>query len=101
GNIAGLQPTPAEFGLAIDRVSEEITWSGAGIGDYQSTAQQLAIASGGGVRVGLEDGIYLDRARMTLASNSSLVERVHRMLDLSERRAMTPAEYRTTVLGRA
>ena len=101
GNIAGLQPTPAEVGLAIDRVPDGVTWSGAGIGDYQQTAQALAIAAGGGVRVGLEDGLYLDRARTTLATNAALLERVHAMLDLGERRAMTPAEYRRDVLGRS
>jgi len=100
GNIAGMQPTPGEFGIVVDRVPDETTWSGAGIGAFQSTAQSLAIAGGGGVRVGLEDGIYYDRARATLATNSSLVERVHAMLEIAGRDAMTPMEYRTTVLGR-
>lgn len=100
GNIAGMQPTPGEFGIAVDRVPDDTTWSGAGIGAFQSTAQSLAIAAGGGVRVGLEDGIYYDRARTTLATNSSLVERVHAMLEIAGRDAMTPAEYRSTVLGR-
>lgn len=100
GNIAGMQPTLGEFGIVVDRVPDETTWSGAGIGAFQSTAQSLAIAGGGGVRVGLEDGIYYDRARATLATNSSLVERVHAMLEIAGRDAMTPMEYRTTVLGR-
>ena len=99
GNIAGMQPTPGEFGIAVERVPDQTTWSGAGIGDFQSTAQSLAITGGGGVRVGLEDGIYYDRARTTLATNSSLVERVHAMLEIAGRDAMTPAEYRSTVLG--
>lgn len=100
GNVAGLQATPSEIGLAIDRVPEQTTWSGAGLGDYQQTAQSIAISAGGGVRVGLEDGIYLDRAHTTLATNASLVERVHSMLELSGRTAMTPDQYRTDVLGR-
>jgi uncharacterized protein (DUF849 family) len=94
GNVAGMQPTLAEVGLAVERLPEDAVWSGAGLGDYQLTAQSLAVAAGGGVRVGLEDGIYLDRARTTLATNPGLVERVHRILELHERRAMTPAELR-------
>lgn len=101
GNVAGLQATPGEIGLAIDRLPEETTWCGAGLGAYQGTAQALAINSGGGVRVGLEDGIHLDRARTTLARNADLVERVHAHLELAQRPAMTPREYRRTVLGRA
>jgi uncharacterized protein (DUF849 family) len=99
GNVAGIQPTLAEFGLTVDRLPERTTWFGAGIGDYQPVAQLLAIAAGGGVRVGLEDGIFFDRARTTLATNPMLVERVHAMLAVSGRSAATPAEYRRDVLG--
>jgi uncharacterized protein (DUF849 family) len=98
GNVAGLQPTLSEFGLALDRLPQPALWSGAGLGDYQFTAQALAVASGGGVRVGLEDGIHLDRSRTTLATNPGLVERVHALLALSGRRAMTPAEFRAQLV---
>ena len=94
GNVAGMQATLPEVGLAIERLTEGAIWSGAGLGDYQLTAQSLSIAAGGGVRVGLEDGIYYDRERTVLATNSMLVERVHRLLDLHGRRAMTPGELR-------
>ena len=94
GNVAGMQATLAEVGLATERLAPGAIWSGAGIGDFQLTAQALAVAAGGGVRVGLEDGIYLDRARTELATNAGLVERVHRLLDVHDRRAMTPAELR-------
>jgi 3-keto-5-aminohexanoate cleavage enzyme len=94
GNVAGLQPTLAEFGLAVERVPQPAIWSGAGLGGYQFVAQTLAVAAGGGVRVGLEDGIHLDRSRTTLATNPGLVERVHELLRLSGRRVMTPTEFR-------
>lgn len=99
GNAFGLQPTLTEFGLAVERVPAGVTWCGAGLGSYQAVAQALAINAGGGVRVGLEDGIHLDRARRTLARNRDLVARVHDMLALAERSAMTPAQYRCDVLG--
>lgn len=94
GNVAGMQARPGEVGLAVDRLPAGMLWAGAGLGDFQLTAQALAVAAGGGVRVGLEDGIWYDRERTTLATNESLVERVHRLLELHGRRAMTPAELR-------
>ncbi|MBV9831154.1 MAG: 3-keto-5-aminohexanoate cleavage protein [Marmoricola sp.] len=95
GNVAGMQATLPEVGLAIERLPAGAVWSGAGLGDYQLTAQAMSVAAGGGVRVGLEDGIYVDRARTELATNPGLVERVHALLELHGRRAMTPAELRT------
>jgi uncharacterized protein (DUF849 family) len=94
GNVAGMQATPGEVGLAVDRLPPGTIWSGAGLGDHQFTAQSLSMATGGGVRVGLEDGIYLDRARTTLATNPALVERVHAALALHGRTHMAPADLR-------
>jgi uncharacterized protein (DUF849 family) len=100
GNIAGIQATPAELGLAVDRLPAAAHWNGAGLGDAQTSATMMALAAGGGVRVGLEDGIFLDYRREELATNASLVERVHQSIQLLGRRVMTPAEYRVSVLGR-
>jgi uncharacterized protein (DUF849 family) len=94
GNVAGMQALLPEVGLAVERLPDGTLWSGAGLGDYQLTAQALAVAAGGGVRVGLEDGIWFDRARTRLATNPMLVERVHRLLDVHERTVMKPAELR-------
>jgi uncharacterized protein (DUF849 family) len=99
GNVAGLQPTLSEIGLAVERIPAPNVWSGAGLGDFQLIAQTLAVAAGGGVRVGLEDGIYLNRKREKLATNGELVAQVHQALDLLGRRAMTPAEFRAEVAG--
>jgi uncharacterized protein (DUF849 family) len=64
------------------------------------TSRAARPTGGGGVRVGLEDGIYLDHRREQLATNADLVERVHQSMQLLGRRVMTSAEYRVTVLGR-
>ncbi len=66
-------------------------WSGAGLGDFGLPVQAHSIAAGGGVRVGLEDGIWFDRGRTRLATNPMLVERVHELLALHDRPMMTPA----------
>lgn len=95
GNVAGMQATLAEMGLAVDRLPAGTIWSGAGLGDFGLTVQAHSIAAGGGVRVGLEDGIWFDRARTRLATNPMLVERVHELLALHGRSMMTPAALRT------
>jgi len=94
GNVAGMQATLPEVGLAVERLPEGAMWSGAGLGDFQLTAQSLAVAAGGGVRVGLEDGIWFDRARTRLATNPMLVERVHDLLAVHDRARMKPDELR-------
>ena len=54
----------------------------------------VALASGGGVRVGLEDTIWYDRNRQRLARNIDIVHRVHRVAAVLERRIMPPKEFR-------
>ena len=89
-----MQATLPEVGLAVERLPDGAVWSGAGLGDFQLTAQSLAVAAGGGVRVGLEDGIWFDRARTRLATNPMLVERVQELLAVHDRAPMTPDELR-------
>lgn len=99
GNIAGLQATLSELGLAVDRLPHDVKWNGAGLGDAQVVAQSMAIAAGGGVRVGLEDGIWVDHRREQLATNTDLVARVHDIIARLGRRAMTSTEYREHILA--
>lgn len=101
GNVSGLQATPSEIGLTVDRLPDDAVWSGAGLGSFALPAQAIAVAAGGGVRVGLEDGIHLDRGRTQLATNPGLVERIHALLELFDRRVMTPAELRGILDGDA
>nr|WP_293773698.1 3-keto-5-aminohexanoate cleavage protein [Sporichthya sp.] len=94
GNIAGAQATPSALGLMISDLPEDAIWSGAGLGDFQAVAHAMSLAAGGGVRVGLEDGLYLDARREELATNPALVERALALGSLLGRRVMTPKEMR-------
>ena len=64
------------------------------MGDYQLMMNSIAIAAGGGVRVGLEDDIWYDPSRTRLARNVDLVRRIHRLAEANERKIMTPKELR-------
>jgi 3-keto-5-aminohexanoate cleavage enzyme len=72
----------------------QTTWALAGIGRHQLDAALLAIATGGHVRVGLEDNIWFDRRRTRLATNAELVARVAAAAEPAERPLSTPAQTR-------
>ena len=54
----------------------------------------LAIAAGGGVRVGLEDNVWYDLNRTRPATNADLLNRIHVLAEANERNIMTPASFR-------
>lgn len=94
GNIACAQADLLHTGVLVRDLPERCDWSLAGIGDTQLMMNSIAIASGGGVRVGLEDNIYFDRERTKLATNSELLQRIHTIAYANERAVMPPAELR-------
>ncbi len=94
GNIACAQADLLHAGIMIHDLPDNSLWSLAGIGNYQWMMNSIAIVSGGGVRVGLEDNIWFDTARTRLASNSDLLRRIHRLAQATERRVMSPGKLR-------
>ncbi len=94
GNIACAQADLLHAGMMIRDLPENSFWSLAGIGDAQLMMNSVAIASGGGVRVGLEDNIWFDPERTRLASNSDLLRRIHRLAEANERKVMSPVVFR-------
>ncbi|HOY13526.1 MAG TPA: 3-keto-5-aminohexanoate cleavage protein [Saprospiraceae bacterium] len=93
GNIAGMQSKPDHLGLLINGLPPSSFWAVAGLGTYQLSANMMGLASGGGVRIGLEDNLYLDHAKTSLATNQKLLQRIHNIAQLSERTMMTASEF--------
>ena len=89
GNIACAQADLLHAGLMIRDLPAESYWSLAGIGDFQLPMTSVAVAMGGGVRIGLEDNIYYDRGRTRLATNVDLLRRIHMIAEANERPLMT------------
>ena len=58
----------------------------------------IAVGAAHGVRIGLEDALWMDGARSELADNGGLVERVHMLAESIGRPVMSPALCRA-VLG--
>ena len=76
GNIACAQADMLSFGLLVKDLPEGSLWSAGAVGSAQLKMNLMALISGGGVRVGLEDNIWYDEERTRLATNRDLIERI-------------------------
>lgn len=94
GNPGTAPLLPATLAAFLAVAPPDTTWALGGIGRFQLDATMVAIAAGGHVRIGLEDNIWLDRDRTTLATNAALVGRVASLAALAERPLATPAQAR-------
>ena len=94
GNIACAQADILYAGIMIRDLPENSIWSLAGIGEEQLKMNSVAIAIGGGVRVGLEDNIWFDSARTKLARNIDLIKRIHVIAEANGRKVMSSEEFR-------
>lgn len=94
GNIAAAQAKLLHLGLIVSELPEDSVFCVAGIGNAQADMNALGIVMGQGARVGLEDNIWYDVGRTTLATNSMLVERAVRVATSLGREVATPSDVR-------
>lgn len=95
GNIACAQADPLHLGLMIHDLPPDSIWSVGGVGRDQFKVHVMGLASGGGVRVGLEDNVWYDNERTHLATNRELLERVLGVADAMGLAPSPPADVRT------
>jgi 3-keto-5-aminohexanoate cleavage enzyme len=91
GNIACAQADLLHMGVMINDLPSQSLWSLGGVGDTQFQVNAIALVSGGGVRVGLEDTIWYDQNRTRLATNPDLLQRIHDLAEATHRPVMSPA----------
>lgn len=94
GNIASAQADMLQIGIMLKELPPNSLWSLGGIGDKQLAANSMGIIFGGGVRVGIEDNIWMDSQKRVHAKNIDLLKRVKLIAEIYERPIMTPAEFR-------
>jgi 3-keto-5-aminohexanoate cleavage enzyme len=94
GNIACAQADMLHAGLMVKELPANSHWSFGGVGDAQLPMNSLSLIHGWGVRVGLEDNIWLDRERTKLARNADLLRRIHAIAVSQDRIIMSPLEFR-------
>lgn len=95
GNIAGAQPDLIQLAAILCALPSGCMVAIAGLGRFQLGANGLGLLMADGVRVGLEDNIWLDGQRATPASNESLVRRVIAQAALFERPLLSCTELRS------
>lgn len=93
GNIAGAQSTLSQMGACLAELPDRHFVAFGGIGSAQLVANSVAISTGLGVRVGLEDNLYLDPDRTKLATNLDLLRRIHTLREMNGRSFMTAREF--------
>lgn len=91
GNIACAQADPLHLGVMIRDLPAGSLWSAGGVGRAQLPVNVMALAAGGGVRVGLEDNLWIDDARTRPASNRELIART---LEIAARLDLAPYTHR-------
>jgi 3-keto-5-aminohexanoate cleavage enzyme len=95
GNIACAQANILNLGMIINELPERSIWSAGGVGDAQLKMNVCAMINGGGVRVGLEDNIWLTPKRDKLASNMDLLKRIYLISQSLELEIASPKEVRS------
>ena len=76
GSSGTLAATPGNLALLVERLPRGAYWQAAGIGRAQWPMNALGVVTGGHVRTGLEDNVWLDPDARTPATNEALVRRV-------------------------
>ena len=94
GNIAGAQPTLLQSGALVVNLPKDTIFSMGAIGRYQLQTNAISIATGHGVRVGLEDNIWYDDERTKLASNEDYLLRIHQIMDIFGKELCPSSELR-------
>jgi len=94
GNIAAAQAKLVHLGLIVSELPEKSYWSVGGVGDRQGAMNAIGVVEGDGVRTGIEDNIWYDENRTTLATNYTLVERVTAFTTALGRQIATPSDVR-------
>jgi 3-keto-5-aminohexanoate cleavage enzyme len=93
GVPGGAPAEPRTLLHMVDMLPAGSQWSVIGIGRGQLPMNRLAIMTGGHVRTGLEDNIYLKRGVLA-ESNAQFVERLARLTREFGREVATPADAR-------
>jgi 3-keto-5-aminohexanoate cleavage enzyme len=88
-----MPPTPESLLSFVRAVPEGTCWQTMAIGRFQIPMITLAIAMGGGVRIGFEDNVYYGKGELA-KSNAQMVERVVRLAKEVGREVATAEEAR-------
>jgi len=93
GVNGGIGGSLQEFSFLVNSLPETASFTASGIGRYQFQTAAMAAVSGGHIRVGFEDNIYISRGKLA-ESNGELVEKAVKIARYLERDAASPQDAR-------
>lgn len=93
GVLGGMPFSTRNFGLFLETIPENATWSSCGVGAAQFAGAFHAAVNGGHIRVGLEDNIWLTKGRLAEGSWEQVARAVE-IAKLADREVATPDETR-------
>lgn len=94
GNLGTAPLEVTNVSALLNLLPNNANWAFAGLGRFQLRANVMGLTLGGGVRLGLEDNIYLNQEKDQLASNQSQLERINKIIDLMDLEISTIEETR-------
>ncbi len=97
GAAGGMPATVKALLYLVESIPRDANWSAFGIGKSSLDIMYAALALGGNIRVGLEDGIYMKKGVLA-KSNAEMVERAVRIIKEFNKEPATPDEARA-ILG--
>ena len=93
GVLGGMQPTVENLVFLKSSIPPGSTWSVCVVGLEIFSLGAAAIAAGGNVRLGMEDGVYISKGELA-ESNAQLVAKMRRLSLEMGRRTATPEDAR-------
>lgn len=89
----GAPATPETMALFKNLIPHGVAWAAFGVGRHEFPMVAQSVLLGGHVRVGLEDNLYLEKGALA-SSNTVLVERAVKIVQILDTDVATPAEAR-------
>lgn len=94
GSLGTSAASALNLAQMVERLPEGTYWQAAGIGRFQWPMNALAVVTGGHVRTGLEDSLFLDVAKEVPATNEACVRRIAELSRAFGRPPAQPGEAR-------
>lgn len=94
GNISSAQASMEDICSMIHALPPNSIYTLGGFGHDQLKMNMYGVIHANGIRIGLEDNLYFDKDKKTLASNEMLVDRVLEVAKIYEREVASCEEVR-------
>ena len=88
GVLGGMPFSTRNFGLFLESIPEDATWSACGVGPASFQAAFHSVVNGGHIRVGLEDNIWVEKGKLAEGS-WDLVRKAAEICKVADREVAT------------